>query len=62
MRGVSSGRGENRNGDRDYFTPLWRIKGAKSFAKTVESEGFVPLRKVCVTGALSLILTCFEFP
>ena len=44
--GVSSGRGENGNGDRDYFTPLWRTKGAKSFAKTVENEGFVPLRKV----------------
>lgn len=72
--GVSSGRGGNKNGDRDYFTPLGRIKGTKSFAggmlqavlasgiealstggdtrngvpgsKTVESEGFVPLRKV----------------
>lgn len=72
---VSSDRGGDKNGDRDNFTPLGRIKGAKSFAggmlqavpasginalstgggdtrnnvpgsKTVESEGFVPLRKV----------------
>lgn len=60
-------RGEEVGG-RDYFTPLWRTKGAHSFgggllrplpmaggasggvpgSTMVESEGFVPLRKVCV--------------
>lgn len=49
---------------RDHFTPLWKTKGAHSFgggllqpvpgtgsipgSTMVESEGFVPLRKVCV--------------
>lgn len=49
---------------RDHFTPLWKTKGAHSFgggllqpvpstggipgSMLVESEGFVPLRKVCM--------------
>ena len=57
------GGGEGGTG-RDFFTPLWKTKGAHSFgggllqhvpsgggggvpgSNLVESEGFVPLRKV----------------
>lgn len=59
---------------RDHFTPLWKTKGAHSFgggllqpvpgagsvpgSTLVESEGFVPLRKVCVRCSGCVALPC----
>lgn len=59
---AASGGGGGGGSGRDYFTPLWKTKGAHSFeggllqpaggaggipgSNLVESEGFVPLRKV----------------
>lgn len=55
------GGGEGGGTRRDYFTPLWETKGARTFwggaprpfpgagaaeGVLVENEGFVPLRKV----------------